>query len=307
MAGKESAGVGHGLLDRRANLSGKTAVVIGGAGGIGERITRDLAESGVDVAFCDMDEDRLEAMRDAIAATGRLRLAQVGDARNAEEIHAFFAAFDEVSDRLDILVNVAGGTRLKLFADSTPETWDADARWNYTYALHTIKHATERMRRSGGGGSIVNITTIEAHRGAPGYSVYAGYKAALTNFSSSLAFELGHDGIRINCVAVENIPTPGTARIRDVPWKDPSRGDELWLEGFKMYVPLKRRGSAEEVSSTVLFLASDLSSFITGSAIHVDGGTYAAPGWMYWPEDGWIFPRPSPATLERLFPGPAET
>jgi NAD(P)-dependent dehydrogenase (short-subunit alcohol dehydrogenase family) len=157
------------------------------------------------------------------------------------------------------------------------------------------------MRR--GGGSIVNVTTIEAHRGAPGYSVYAGYKAALMNFSRSLAVELGHDGIRINCVAVESIPTPGTTKIRHVQFADQQRADELWAKSFEMYVPMGRIGTADELADTVLFLASDLSSFTTGTAVHVDGGAYASSGWTHWPADGWIFPRPSPATLELLFPG----
>lgn len=290
------------LLDGRANLAGKTAVVIGGASGIGGAVSRDFADAGVQVAVCDLDADALQTTAETLRGHGALLLAEVLDARDSAAITRFFAAFDNLATDLDILVNVAGGTRFAMFADSTPESWENDARWNFVYALHTCHLAVERMRRAGGG-AIVNITTIEAHRGAPGYSVYAGYKAALANFSRSLAVELGREHIRVNTVAVESIPTPGTARIRGgFDWHDPDRAEQLTLTGYEMYVPLGRPGTPEELSNAVLFLASELSSFITGTAVHVDGGGWASSGWTYWPEDGWLFPRPGPRSLERLFP-----
>jgi NAD(P)-dependent dehydrogenase (short-subunit alcohol dehydrogenase family) len=160
------------------------------------------------------------------------------------------------------------------------------------------------MRRSRGG-SIVSVTTIEAHRAAPGYSVYAGYKAALTNFSRSIAVELGHDRIRVNTIALEGIPTPGTAKILSsrprFEWQDPDRVDDLSAAASEMYVPLSRIGTTEEVANAVLFLASDLSSYTTGTTLHLDGGTWASSGWLRWPEDGF-FVRPTPWALERLFP-----
>jgi NAD(P)-dependent dehydrogenase (short-subunit alcohol dehydrogenase family) len=294
-----------GILDDRARLNGKTAIVIGGAGGIGAAVSRDLAEAGVSVALCDVDAAQLGETSAVIREQGRLLMADVLDVRDLSAIEWFFAAFDKVSPQLDILVNIAGGTRFSMFSDSTPEMWENDAHWNYVYVLHTCKQAIGRMRKSGG--SIVNITTIEAHRAAPGYSVYAGYKAALANFSRSLAVELGRERIRVNSVAIESIPTPGTTKIRGgFDWKDTERAEELTKAGYEMYVPLGRTGIPEELSNAVLFLASDLSSFITGTAVHVDGGGWASSGWTRWPEDGWFFPRPSPRTLERLFPPPGD-
>jgi NAD(P)-dependent dehydrogenase (short-subunit alcohol dehydrogenase family) len=294
-----------GILDERARLDGKTAIVVGGATGIGGAVSRDLARAGVKVALCDMDAAALSETSEAIRQDGRLLLADVLDVRDLPAIERFFAAFDKVASRVDILVNIAGGTRFAMFGDTTPEMWESDARWNYLYVLHTCRQAVPRMR--GAGGSIVNITTIEAHRAAPGYSVYAGYKAALANFSRSLAVELGRERIRVNTVAIESIPTPGTTRIRgSFDWKDRARAEELTRAGYEMYVPLGRTGTADELSNAVLFLASDLSSFITGTAVHVDGGGWASSGWTRWPEDGWFFPRPSPRTLERLFP-PSES
>ena len=291
-----------GFLEARANLAGKTAVVIGGATGLGGAVSRDLARAGVRVALCDLDADALEATAQTLREHRSLLLAQVLDARDFTAIAGFFDTFDTVATGLDILVKVAGGTRFAMFSDSTPEAWETDGRWNFVYALHTCRHAIERMRATGGG-AIVNITTIEAHRAAPGYSVYAGYKAALANFSRSLAVELGREHIRVNTVAVESIPTPGTTRIRgDSGWRDPVRARELTQAGYEMYVPLGRTGTPDELSNAVLFLASDLSSFITGTAVHVDGGGWASSGWTHWPDDDWLFPRPGPRTLERLFP-----
>lgn len=111
-----------GLFDDRANRRGKVAIVIGGAAGLGGAVSADLARAGVDVALCDIDPEALETTGRAIAAGGRLRLSQVLDVRDPEALACFFSAFDNVSDRLDIVVNVPGGTRFAMFADSTPES-----------------------------------------------------------------------------------------------------------------------------------------------------------------------------------------
>lgn len=291
-----------GLLDDRAGLAGKTAIIIGGGGGIGAAISRDLAQAGVDVAICDIDADALAETAAAIGEA-RLLLSRTLDACEAEQLQSFFAEFDAVAGKVDILVNVAGGTRFAMFRDTSAEDWERDARWNYEYVLHSCRLAIARMPQSGG--AIVNITTIEAHRAAPGYSVYAGYKAALANFSRSLAVELGRDRIRVNTVAIESIPTSSQARIRtNFHWTDPDRADELLAEAYAMVLPLGRPGTHQELSNAVLFLVSDLSSFITGTALHVNGGSFASSGWIRWPGDDWYFPRPSPAALERLFPAP---
>ncbi|WP_157220778.1 SDR family NAD(P)-dependent oxidoreductase [Flavisphingomonas formosensis] len=289
-------------MDDRAQLKGKAALVIGGGGGIGRAVSLDLARAGARVALCDIDPEALAATAGDVRAEGELLLAEIADACDPASIDRVFAAFDALSPHLDILVNVAGGTRFGMFADSTVEDWERDAKWNYLYVLQSCRLAIPRMRAAGGG-AIVSVTTIEAHRAAPGYSVYAGYKAALTNFSRSLAVELGREGIRVNTVALESVPTASQAKIRtNFHWKDPSRAEELTRAGFEMYVPMGRTGAHQELSNAVLFLASELSSFITGTTVHVDGGAWASSGWTRWPGDGWYFPRPSPSALERMFP-----
>jgi NAD(P)-dependent dehydrogenase (short-subunit alcohol dehydrogenase family) len=118
----------------------------------------------------------------------------------------------------------------------------------------------------GAGSSIVNLTSIEAHRAAPGYSVYAAMKAAVVNLSKSLALELGERMIRVNCVAPDVIPTPGI-------------GGEIPVR-----TPLPRQGHVDDVAGAVLFLASEMAGFTTGSTLHVDGGNLAASGWRRTPE-----------------------
>jgi NAD(P)-dependent dehydrogenase (short-subunit alcohol dehydrogenase family) len=120
------------------------------------------------------------------------------------------------------------------------------------------------------GGSIVNITSIEAHRAAPGYAVYSAMKAALVNLSQSLALELGDRKIRINCIAPDVIPTPGIGG--DMPVK----------------TPLPYPGHVDDVAAAALYLASDWSRFVTGTTLHVDGGNLAAGGWGRSSDGGWI-------------------
>jgi NAD(P)-dependent dehydrogenase (short-subunit alcohol dehydrogenase family) len=117
-----------------------------------------------------------------------------------------------------------------------------------------------------------------------------------------MALEFGGEGIRFNTIAIDITETPGSLRNR-LPWPDPDRGEELTREKAKMYVPLGRLGDVEDQANAVLFLASDLSSWITGTHLHVDGGTFASSGWVNWPEGGWMV-APWPANLEKLFPGP---
>jgi NAD(P)-dependent dehydrogenase (short-subunit alcohol dehydrogenase family) len=292
------------FLEERANLAGKVAVVIGGAQGVGRAVTSSLGRAGVDVAVCDWAEDELAEAASELDGLGRHIMSEVVDVKEPERLDGFFDAFDSLSDRLDILVNVAGGVFRKPFLEQDPDEWAMTIQWNLLYALHSVRRATLRMRAGGRGGSIVNFTTIEAHRAVPRYAIYGAAKAALTNFTQSMALELGPDGIRINTIAIDVTQSPGSNRNR-VPWPNPERSDELADARARMYVPLGRFGTPEDQANAVLFLASDLSSWITGTALHVDGGTFAASGWMNWPEGGWLV-TPWPSNLERLFPVDAQ-
>jgi NAD(P)-dependent dehydrogenase (short-subunit alcohol dehydrogenase family) len=204
-----------------------------------------------------------------------------GDARDADVLEALFAAADERWGRLDTLVNVVGGTFRAPFADTTPKGWQALLRMNLLHVLQACSLAIPRMRAGGRGGSIINFTTIEAHRAAPGFAVYAAAKAAVEQFGRTLAVELAPDGIRVNNVAPDCTPTPNILKIAD--------GDRATADpdGVRVAIPMGRVGQVTDVSGCVVFLASGLSAYLTGTTLHPDGGTFASSGWFNWPDSGW--------------------
>lgn len=157
-----------------------------------------------------------------------------------------------------------------------------------------------RRRR---GGSIINFTTIEAHRGAAGFAVYAGAKAATANFSRALAVELGGENIRVNYIAPDTTPSKGNADAMppEVAAGYATTTPDAIAKGLGMYVPLKSAPPAEAFANAVLFLAGDLSAFVTGTTLHVDGGTMAAGGFLEWPHGDGFVPVPLAGSLARLF------
>ena len=196
-------------IEQRANLNGKVAAIVGGASGIGAAVTLALADAGVDVAFCDINTAALAPTRTAAEKLGRRVFAFAADATDSQQLAAFYTASAAQFDRLDIVVNVVGGVRRRDFMDATPAECAADIQRNYGYVIESVRHAVTLMRKADRGGSIINFTTIEAHRGAAGFAVYAGAKAATTNFTRALAVELGKDRIRVNTLAPDTTPSEG--------------------------------------------------------------------------------------------------
>ena len=283
-----------GYLEERAKLAGKVAAVVGGGLGIGGAVTRALARAGVDVAVCDLDPEGVADTRVAVEALGRRVHAVVADALDPGQLDDFFAGIDRELGRLDVLVNVVGGATRQWFARTTPDDWAEQLHRNFGWAIRSTSLAVARMRAQGHGGSIVSFTTIEAHRGAPMYAVYAGAKAGLTNFSRSLAVELAPEGIRVNTVASDTTPSARLrALIDDLERRSPgTMSAELRARSHAVYVPAGAPPSVEAVADVVLFLASDLSGAVTGTTLHADGGTWAASGFLRWPGGhGWA---PSP-------------
>lgn len=292
-----------GILDDRAALSGKVAIVIGGGGGIGRAVSLALAQAGVDLAICDIDQAALDATRDEILTMGRRVFAHVGDATDNIQLAEFYSLAAREFDRLDILVNVVGGVTRRQFSESTDDQCARDIRCNYGYVVDSVRHALPLIRRGGRGGSIINFTTIEAHRGAAGFAVYAGAKAATTNFTRALAVELGPERIRVNTLASDTTPSQGNMRALEpeVTAQLLSLPPQISAAAMDMYIPMKEMPPVDDVANGVLFLASDLSRSITGTSLHVDGGTWAAGGFIHWPFGDGASPAPLGGTLEKLY------
>lgn len=293
-----------GLLEAHSALQGKTASIIGGAFGVGRAVTLKLAQSGLDIALLDNDRDALPGITAEVEALGRNVLAIEGDATEPGVLEAFYAQTAARFPRLDVCINVAGGVMRGNFMDSTQAQNAADIRLNYGYVLDSVRAAIPLIRRSGEGGSIINFTTIEAYRGAATYAVYAGAKAATVNFSKALAVELAAEGIRVNLIAPDTSPARASnaalgpeqiARLAHLP-------ADAMDYAIGMYVPQKRSPAQEDLANAVLFLASNLSCAITGTTIHVDGGTSASLGWIDWPEGDGFMPAPLAGSLAKLLP-----
>jgi len=290
-------------LAERANLAGKTAAVLGGASGIGAAVSLALARSGVDVAIFDIDEAGAAETQRSIEALGPRACVMVGNVANEKDVDAFYDTLEAKFSRLDIVVNLAGGTMRRPLLETTRADIAADVSRNYLYVVQSVQRAIPLIRRTGEGGSIINFTTIEAHRGAATFSVYAGAKAATTNFSRSMAVELGKDKIRVNCIAPDTTPSQGNFAAMPPEFAEGFMRlpEEVRPKGMAMYIPRGEQPPAEALADAVLFLASDLSTFISGTTLHVDGGTMAAGGFLDWPFGDGFVPVPLAGTLGRMF------
>jgi NAD(P)-dependent dehydrogenase (short-subunit alcohol dehydrogenase family) len=241
-----------------ADLSGRVALVTGAAVGLGRAIAETFARFGADLALCDRDAANLKLAEDFVTRQGRRAVCSALDVRDADAVEAFLGRVRGELGRVDVLVNNAGGGFASPFLEVSARGQQALVDENFTSVTHFVRGVVPLMPESGG--SIVNLTSIEAHRAGPGYAIYSAMKAAVANLTRSLALELGDRRIRVNCIAPDLIPTPGI-------------GD------FDARPPLAVEGRADDVAGAALYLASDLSRYVTGTTLHVDGGSWAAGGW----------------------------
>ncbi|NNE74511.1 MAG: SDR family oxidoreductase [Acidimicrobiales bacterium] len=249
-------------------LTDRVAVVTGAARGIGKATALALARFGAHVAVCDRLADELAETVTELEALGRTVVSSVFDVRVEADVEAFMGEVGERFERLDILVNNAGGGFVANFLDVSAKGEAALVSENFGTVTNCVRHGVPLMTA---GGSIINITSIEAHRAGPGFAIYSAMKAAVANLSMSLSMELAERRIRVNCLACDMIPTPGDDTLG-------SDSDALALPGLRSQTwPVM--GSPDDCAATVVFLASELSQFVTGSTIHVDGGNWAAAGW----------------------------
>jgi len=282
------------MLDKKANLQGKTAAVVGGAAGIGRAVTMALAGMGVNIAFCDKDVQSLAQTRKDVEELGVQCLAFEADVLSASAIREFYSAIEDQYGKLNVLVNVAGGVHQGDFIHGNDDRDAEDIRRNYGYVIQSIRLALPLIENSGCGGSIINFTTIEARRGAAGFSVYAGAKAATANLTRALAVELGAKGIRVNEIAPDTTPSQGNMNALTPERLAAMQAMSEAEIGAVMaaYIPMGMPPSTEQLADAVVFLASDLASAITGVVLPVDGGTGAAMGFLNWPYGAGFGPAP---------------
>lgn len=252
------------------DLSGKTAIVTGGSLGIGYGISFRLAEAGAQVMIVNRNEEEGKKAASEINEKGFKVQSIKADVSQEEDIKNLVKQTISAFGSIDILVNNAGIYPLNLLSEMTAEMFDKVIAVNLRGVFLAVKYVSEQMKALGKGGKIINITSIDAiHPSMPGLSHYDASKHGVWGFTKNVALELAKDNIWVNAVAPGGIMTPGSALAQ-------SQGKETLLERnpdpTKFDVPMERMGVPDDIGKVVLFLASDMSSYMTGSQIVVDGG-----------------------------------
>jgi NAD(P)-dependent dehydrogenase (short-subunit alcohol dehydrogenase family) len=252
-------------------LDGRVAVVTGGGSGIGRGIAAGLKAFGAEVAIWERTEDTCTS---AAAEIGALGLTV--DVRESAEVDDALARTEAELGTVTILINNAGGVFHSPLLETSENGWDALYRANLRHVLLCTQRVARRMVAEKVGGSVISIPSIEGVRAAPGYAAYAAAKAGVIQYTKTAALELAPHGIRVNALAPDFTMTPGIE----------AAAHDGVLEHVKHMVPMGRAGHVDEMAGAAVFLASELSAYITGQTIHVDGGTQAAGGWYHHPETG---------------------
>jgi len=253
-------------------LTDRVAVVTGGGTGIGRGIAAGLRAFGAQVAIWERNPDTCTEAADSIGALGI-----TVDVRDSAAVDA---ALERTLTELGvptILINNAGGTFNSPLLETTENGWDTLYRTNLKQVLLCTQRVARVMVEHRLPGSIINITSIEGTRAAPGYAAYAAAKAGVINYTKTAALELAPHSIRINALAPDFTLTDGLAALADAANMLASKDD---------MIPMGRSGHVDEMASSAVFLASEMASYITGQTIHVDGGTAAGGGWYHRPGSG---------------------
>lgn len=242
-------------------LEGKTAIVTGAARGIGKAIALKLAQEGANIAFTDLNiDENAQATEKEIATLGVKVKGYASNAADFEDTHRVVEEIAKDFGRIDILVNNAGITRDGLMMRMNEQQWDMVINVNLKSAFNFIHAVTPIMMRQKSG-SIINMSSVVGVSGNAGQANYSASKAGMIGLAKSMAKELGSRGIRVNAIAPGFIITEMTGQL----------SEEVRNEWAKQ-IPLRRGGTPEDVANTAIFLASDLSSYISGQVIRVCGG-----------------------------------
>ena len=241
-------------------LEGKVALITGATRGIGKGIAEVFAKEGAEVAFTYAGSvDKAKALAEELGKITKVKSYQ-SDASDYDAAQQLAA--DVIADfgKIDILINNAGITRDNLMLRMSKDDWDTIIRVNLDSVFNLTKAVIKPMMKARSG-SIINMTSVVGVKGNAGQANYAASKAGVIGFSKSIALELGSRNIRCNAIAPGFIETEMTAAL-----------DEKTVQGWRDAIPLKRGGQPEDVANACVFLASDMSTYISGQVLNVDGG-----------------------------------
>ncbi|MEZ4855934.1 MAG: 3-oxoacyl-[acyl-carrier-protein] reductase [Gelidibacter sp.] len=242
-------------------LEGKTAIITGASRGIGKGIAQIFAQHGANVAFTySSSVESAKALEDELKATGIKAKGYQSNAADFNQAQQLADAVAEEFGSIDILVNNAGITKDNLLMRITEEDFDKVIEVNLKSVFNMTK-AVQRTMLKQRKGSIINMSSVVGVKGNAGQTNYAASKAGIIGFSKSVALELGSRNIRSNVVAPGFIETEMTAKL-----------DENTVKGWRDAIPLKRGGTPEDIANVCVFLASDMSAYVTGQTLNVDGG-----------------------------------
>lgn len=242
-------------------LEGKTAIITGGSRGIGKGIAEVFAKNGANVAFTySSSEEAALELQNALEKEGVKAKAYKSDAANYQQAHDLAEEVVKEFGSIDILINNAGITKDNLLMRISEEDFDKVIEVNLKSVFNMTK-AVQRTLLKQRSGSIINMSSVVGVKGNAGQTNYAASKAGILGFTKSVALELGSRNIRCNAIAPGFIETEMTGKL-----------DETTVQGWRDAIPLKRGGTPEDIANACVYLASDLSAYVTGQVLNVDGG-----------------------------------
>jgi len=257
------------MFDPLFSLQGKSTLITGGAGSLGTLISKAFAQRGADVTIQDLNKERLDEVRKAITAGSGKVFSIAADLSDPTECARVVSESNQLMGGLDIVINTAGINRRKPISEVTEDDFDAIVSVNMK-AIYFISQAAHPIMKSGGGGAIVNMSSLSARYSYNTISVYAATKAAVSSITRSAAREWAKDKIRVNCIEPSVIKTDFTKPL----WGEPHR-----TKWFDETTPIGRLSNPDEIIGSVIFLATDASSYITGQSIVIDGGILSGGDW----------------------------
>ena len=252
-------------MDDIFGLTGKKALVVGGSAGIGEQTVLRLGECGCDVAIGGRTRELADTVGRQVEGMGQRAFTVLGDVTDPESIARMVAEADHLLGGIDVLVSIIGASHWAPFCDTTTKFWDDEQDLNLRHFFVLSREVAKIMVRRQSGGVMTCVTSVDGVQSAPNHSAYGAAKAGLIHLVKSMATELAPNGIRVNGVGPGWIVTPRVHATENSKTIISESG-----------VPLARMGQADEVANAILFMSSDLSSYVTGQNLMVDGGWTAA-------------------------------